>query len=543
MAPLLKSLVAGSTPPGDPHAPAVDPHATTTELSPVVDPLRVLVVMGHPRGDSLVAALADAYCERARARGVEVRRLDLRTLSFDLQVTTADFAAQTVEDDVQHARDDLRWAQHLVIVYPLWWGAMPALLKGFLDRVLAPGLAFTVREDGRGYRGLLHGRTAHLLVTMDTPPTIYRWLLRSPGTTALRRDVLGFCGIAPCGITLFGPVRPASLLTRRRWLRTAAAAGDALPRRVTRGVALRFAACSWLRAMRLQFYPMSWLAYSVGAWCAAGGRDLALAPYLWGYAALFLLEAATVFSNDLIDAPSDRRNRNDGPFNGGSRMLVDGRLTAGQLRRATIVAVSGGIAAFTIAAMSAGLPATDATLVILATVVLCLGYTVPPLRLSYRGLGELDVGVTHGLLVLLIGWILQGGAWDAPQPWLLALPLTLAIVPSIIIANLPDREADAAVGKTTLPVLLGNRPAAFLAAAMAILAAVSTIIIASLPEIGGLLDGIAIPVLLHAALLVWMVRYYRRCGAPDQRCDGLIIVALTFMGWFLAVPVWHLTMR
>src|SRR5699024_5757234 len=102
--------------------------------------------------------------------------------------------------------------------------------------------------------------------------------------------------------------------------------------------------------------------------------------------------------------------------------------------------------------------------------LLSLGYTIPPLKLCYRALGELDVAITHSVVVLFVGYLLQGGAWLNAVPWLLALPLGISILPAIILSALPDRHADAAAGKGTLPIRLGARPATWLALAFAVTA-------------------------------------------------------------------------
>jgi NAD(P)H-dependent FMN reductase len=116
--------------------------------------LNVLVILGHPRADSLCGALADAYFDGARAAGVHLRRLDLSTLEFDPHVRTPSPNQQPLEADLRAARSLVEWADHLVFVYPTWWGTMPSLLKGFLDRIMTPGFAFRPCEGGTGYEGL-----------------------------------------------------------------------------------------------------------------------------------------------------------------------------------------------------------------------------------------------------------------------------------------------------------------------------------------------------------------------------------------------------
>ena len=104
---------------------------------------------------------------------------------------------------------------------------MPALLKGFLDRLLLPGFAFRYRRDSAWWDRLLAGRSARVITTMDTPPWYYRWLYRDPGIAQLRRTVLQFCGIAPVRVTRLGPVRSSSPARRQRWLQAIARLGAA----------------------------------------------------------------------------------------------------------------------------------------------------------------------------------------------------------------------------------------------------------------------------------------------------------------------------
>jgi 1,4-dihydroxy-2-naphthoate polyprenyltransferase len=180
--------------------------------------VRVLVVLGHPRNGSLCEALADSYAAGAFQAGAEVQRLDVAEMQFDLNVTGPSPRDQMEEPSVKAAMELVAWAEHLVFVFPTWWGTMPALLKGFLDRVLMPGFAFADRDDGEGWDKLLTGKSAHLLTTMDTPPWVYRWIYRAPGLNAIACATLGFCGIAPVRRSIFGPVKEAAPERRARWL-------------------------------------------------------------------------------------------------------------------------------------------------------------------------------------------------------------------------------------------------------------------------------------------------------------------------------------
>ena len=501
--------------------------------------LRVLLILGHPRPDSLSGALAAAYAEGARRAGAVVEELRVAELRFEPDVTTPSISQQAVEDDVRRAQELIAWADHLAFVYPTWWGTMPARLKGFLDRVLTPGFAFAEREDGRGWDPLLKGKSAELLTTMDTPRWVYRWIFKAPGHNAMSRATLGFCGVEVSRIASFGPVRDSSPERRRGWIADARERGFGLARGVfsPRQRARRKLA-SWLRAVRLQFYPMTWLAYGLGALAAAsltGGFDPA--AFWWGLACLFFLEVATVFSNEYVDHESDRRNRNFGPFNGGSRVLVDGRLSFREVR-------CGIAAALVLAALCAGglisataAPPVAAAAVLLGMAVLALGYTVPPLKLCYRGLGELDVGITHSVGVILCGFVFQGGAWHSLLPWLLGLPLFLAVLPGIILAGIPDHDADRAVSKGTVAVRTGIQGAYLAAGAFTVLAAAAAVALQQTAAFREAFAGIHYVVLPHAAALLLVLARSMRENQGSARIDGLMTVALAYTVWFGAVPL------
>ena len=498
--------------------------------------MKVLVISGHVRAGSYCEALAASYAEGARAAGCSVRELSLATLRFDADVHAVSPCDQPLEPDLQTALQALEWAQHWVFVFPAWWGTGPARLKGLLDRVLLPGRAFRESDDGR-LHGLMRGRTAHVLSTLDMPPWVYRYLHGAPGHLALRRSVLGVCGVRCTRCVGFGAVNHSTAAERAAWLAQAQALGRSLA-----GGALRphqraaDAVIAWLRALRLQFYPMSWMAYTVGALAAAQAQGAWQAGTYWlGYASLFFVKAATVLSNERHDLPSDRVNRRAGPFNGGSRVLVDGTLRPAQLRI--------GAALLLLAALLCAMPALQhaasgaAPLVLLAASVAALGYTAPPLKLSWRGFGELDVALTHSLGVVLWGWVLQGGHWLDPLPWALSLPLGLSILPAIVLSSLPDVAADRQAGKRTLAVRFGRARATALAGAAALAACLSAFGVERATWVHGAFVAVLPWMLAH--MLVLLALLY---GRPvEKRGDtASIVCALCFILWFVAAPLWRL---
>jgi 1,4-dihydroxy-2-naphthoate octaprenyltransferase len=403
-----------------------------------------------------------------------------------------------------------------------------------------PGFAFEEHEAGGGWDKLLSGKTAHLLTTMDTPTWVYRWIYKSPGLNSLARATLGFCGIEPVRTSIFGVVKESDPATRVRWLEAARGHGLRLREGVlTSGERWRRAAAAWIAALRLQFHPMAWGAYGIGAAGAfnATGRFDPAAFWL-GLTTLFFLEVTTVFTNDYFDFESDRRNRYFGPFTGGSRVLVDGRISLGRMRLGILLATILFLAAAL--ALAAILPASG--LVALGLIaILALGYTTPPLKLCWRGLGELDVALTHSTAIILCGFLFQGGAWNASFPVLASVPLFLAVLPAIILSGIPDYEADHAAGKRSLAVVVGPRAAIRIAQAVTVLAALTALLWQYRGVAQSSFGGIAVVVVPHALLLTWLLERHLRKAQPAGRIDALMALALLYIVWFVAVPLYHLT--
>jgi putative NADPH-quinone reductase/1,4-dihydroxy-2-naphthoate octaprenyltransferase len=495
--------------------------------------MRCLLILAHPRRDSLCGALFDACAAGAIQAGVECRELILSEMSFDCDVHTTSPEQQPLEPDLIRAQHDIEWAEHIVFVYPTWWGTYPAMLKGFLDRVMTPGFAFRHVDSDR-WDKLLSGRTADLITTMDTPPFIYRLIYRAPGRHALARATLGYCGVRTARIQAFGPVLSSCTAQRNEWLDQARDTGSRLihgalspaqreMRRLT----------AWIAALRLQFYPMTFIAYTVGALAASIGKSISMTTFVLGYLTLFLVEAATVFLNEWFDFDSDRINRNAGVFTGGSRVLVDGRLDWSAMRKGIVL--TGGAAVAALVALVAVAPAAaSSTIAVLYAVfgVLAVAYTVPPLQLSHRGFGEIDVALTHSAGAILAGYVAQGGGWTDSGPWLLALPLGIAVLPSILLAGCPDRDADQVAGKRTLVVILGKHGALRLA----MTACLTAPLLAALLWLAHIDDAAklgwsAVGGSMHA---LWLYRRLHRftSGELPERIDGTIVLALTFILWF-----------
>ena len=181
---------------------------------------RILIIQGHPdpAGEGLCHALADAYAEGASTAGHEIRRIDVAALEFPLLRTKADFEDGSSPLAVRPAQEAIAWSQHMVLVYPLWLGTMPALLKAFLEQVLRPGFAFSNWGSATGWKTLLKGRSARIVVTMGMPALVYRWVFRAHSLKSLERNILRFCGIGPIRESLFGMVEAVGDARRQGWL-------------------------------------------------------------------------------------------------------------------------------------------------------------------------------------------------------------------------------------------------------------------------------------------------------------------------------------
>lgn len=186
---------------------------------------KILVIVGHPDTGSFCDTLAAAYIDGATNSGAEVRKLHIGELKFDPILWRGYKKIQELEPDLVKAQELIQWSNHMVFVYPNWWGAMPAILKGFFDRVFLPGFAFKYRENSHFWDKLLKGRTAHLMVTMDTPSWYYRWIYHRPGHNQMKRTILGFCGINVVKISDFAPIKESSKRQREQWLARAKTLG------------------------------------------------------------------------------------------------------------------------------------------------------------------------------------------------------------------------------------------------------------------------------------------------------------------------------
>jgi putative NADPH-quinone reductase len=182
--------------------------------------MRIVVIQGHPdrAPERLCRALGGAYVEAARQAGHEVAVLDLASVEFPLLASQKEFGSGSIPPPLVEIVQAIRESDHLVVIFPLWLGTMPALVKAFLEQAMRPGVAFAYRSGGSFPRKLMSGKSARLVVTMGMPALLYRWWYGGFGVRGMERNILNFVGFRPVRTSLFGMVDTASASRRKAWL-------------------------------------------------------------------------------------------------------------------------------------------------------------------------------------------------------------------------------------------------------------------------------------------------------------------------------------
>jgi putative NADPH-quinone reductase len=187
---------------------------------------RIAIIQGHPSksGDHYCHAIADAYAEAARNAGHNLRRIEVAQLNFPVLRDAEEFKNGVPPEDIVKSQDAIGWAEHLVIVYPLWHGTMPALLKAYVEQVFRYGFAMDRRPNGMPVK-LLKGRSARLIITMGMPAFIYRFYFWAHSLRSLERNILGISGISPIRASLIGSVEAMKASGHQKWLKRIAVLG------------------------------------------------------------------------------------------------------------------------------------------------------------------------------------------------------------------------------------------------------------------------------------------------------------------------------
>jgi putative NADPH-quinone reductase len=180
---------------------------------------RILMIQGHPDSSTqhFCHALEESYVRGAKVGGHEVKRINVGKLEFPILRSEREWKDGELPPGLAEAQAAIKWAEHIVFVFPLWMGDMPALLKGFLEQVARPGFAF-LRDENPMMHKALKGRSARVVVTMGMPAMVYRWFFFAHSIRSLERNILGFVGIHPVRDTIIGMVGNMNDKVTGKWL-------------------------------------------------------------------------------------------------------------------------------------------------------------------------------------------------------------------------------------------------------------------------------------------------------------------------------------
>jgi 1,4-dihydroxy-2-naphthoate octaprenyltransferase len=293
----------------------------------------------------------------------------------------------------------------------------------------------------------------------------------------------------------------------------------------------------WLKIIRFQFYPMTWLAYTVGALSSFRLMEkFDLTVYIIGYISLFLIEFATVISNEYFDFETDKINKNYSQFTGGSRMIVEGKISFKQIKIAITIIL---ILIFVLSIFLSFMTNIYSVIILLIGLFLGLAYTVPPLKLSYRGFGEIDVGITHSFYIILAGFLFQCPRIYTSFPWVISIPLFFAVFGAIILAGFPDFIADKKVGKKTLTVILGQKRATLVSILSISLSIISSGIIAY-SRIMGYAGIIFLIAMLQGIIILYLLSIVFRSTRINIQINKLLQMSISYIFWFTIIPILYL---
>ncbi|GAB6007571.1 NAD(P)H-dependent oxidoreductase [Dysgonomonas reticulitermitis] len=179
---------------------------------------KVLIINGHPDRESFCFGLHESYKKSSLRAGNEVKEIILADMTFNPILMYGYRKRTELEPDLLEAWEKIKWAEHIVWIYPTWWASPPALLKGFIERVFLPGFAFEYREKSPFPKKLLTGKTSEIISTMDAPVFYYKWIVKDIGGKMIRKDIGAFCGIKNKRTTYLATLKTSTPEQRQGWL-------------------------------------------------------------------------------------------------------------------------------------------------------------------------------------------------------------------------------------------------------------------------------------------------------------------------------------
>jgi NAD(P)H dehydrogenase (quinone) len=179
---------------------------------------KILIINGHPNPTSFNAALVQSYKKGALEAGAQIKEIVIAELNFNPNLAHGYQKRTELEPDLTEAWEKITWATHIVWIHPVWWGGLPAITKGFIDRVFLPGFAFQYKENSVWWDKLLKGKSAHIITTLDQPGWYYKFAYGKPSVNQLKKSTLEFCGVKPVKVTYVGPIRNSNEMLRKKYV-------------------------------------------------------------------------------------------------------------------------------------------------------------------------------------------------------------------------------------------------------------------------------------------------------------------------------------
>lgn len=437
---------------------------------------KILIVFSHPKEESLNNGIKEAVITGLKKSNVEVKIQDLYKEKFTPLLY--DKEENDKDQVIMQMKKNISWADWIVFIAPLWWANIPAMLKGYFDRVFTEDFAFKYNQAEMP-EGLLENKKALVIATCDTPPLILRLSGGTMGLKSVIKGILKVSGLKDSTFKLFGSVLNSTEQKRTKWLEKAEKIGEKIGKPDNVLTIFKRNLASFIKAMRIRLYSFVFCCVLLGT--AIGASITSSFSWLrFAVAALIglLAHTAVSFSNEVADEPIDKINLNHTMFSGGTGLLAKNLITKNVLNLGWIISA---VLALVIPIIMVFLFQHHWLLIICLALPLFLGieYSLAPLRLSRRGVGEVAALIAYGVPLMLVGLIPQV---DKPvvnqiitnyRFYMLALPVSLSNFLALCLTQIPDTDADKKIGKKSISVILGPKNVLILSAIASLICVVS----------------------------------------------------------------------
>ena len=178
----------------------------------------ILIINGNPNKNSFNYALSEAYIRGLISTQNTMSIINISELNFDPNLQYGYNQRTELEPGLIDSIEQIKKADHIVWIFPMWWYGYPAMMKGFIDRTFLPGITFQYIDGKPLPEKLLKGKTSRIIITADTPRWYDRFIMKSPLINQFKKGTLEFCGIKPVKVTYISSVKDSKPELRDKWL-------------------------------------------------------------------------------------------------------------------------------------------------------------------------------------------------------------------------------------------------------------------------------------------------------------------------------------